>query len=129
MGSPGVGGPGEGARLPCADGDCGQRAVAELAPAPASAHRIERAGETSREPVPLPRNDMMRICRGSVWTVEINGADAGNRRPRGSSSTVSVGEGEASETSELGASVAGVDEPVPGAVLDLVVEVDISIAV
>jgi hypothetical protein len=126
MGSPGVDGPGEGARLPCADGDCGQRAVTGLAPAPASAHLIERAGETSREPVPLPRSDMMRMCRGSVWTAEVNGADTANRRPRGSSSAASVEEGEASETSELCASVAGVDEPVAGAV---VVEVDTSIAV
>lgn len=123
MGSLGVDGPGEGARLPCAEGDCGQRAVAGPAPAPASAHRIERTGETSREPVSLPRSDIMRICRGSVWTAEFDGADAGNLRPRGSSSAVSVGE------DELGASRAGVDEPEVGAVLDLVMEVDISIAV
>jgi hypothetical protein len=119
--SPGVGGPGEGARLPCVDGGRAQRAVAGLAPVPASAHRIERAGETSREPVSLPRSVIMRICRGR--------ADPGNLRPRGSSSAVSVREGETSETSGLGGSGAIADEPVVRAILDLMVELDIFIAV
>lgn len=116
MGSPGVDGPGDGARLPCADEGCGQRTVAGLAPAPASAHRIERAGEASRELFSLPRSDMMRICRGSV-----DGADPGILRPRGSSSTVSVGEG------KLGTFGAGVDDPEAGAGPDFM-EVDTSIA-
>jgi hypothetical protein len=112
MGSPGVDGPGEGARLLRADaqGDCGHRTVAGLAPAP---HRIERTGETSRELVALPRSDMIRISLGSLSGVE--GVDAGNLRPRVSSSTVTIEEGETSSGASLG-------EPAAGAV-----EVDIPI--
>ncbi len=123
MGSLGVDGPGEGARLLRADahGDCGQRAVAGLAPAPSSAHRIERTGETSRELATLPRSVMMRICRGSLSGVD--GADAGNLRPRGSSSAVPIEEGETSGTpGEFGTSGASVDGPASE-----VVEVDIPI--
>ena len=120
MGSPGVDGPGEGARLPCADadGDCGQRDVAGPGPASASAHRIERAGETSREPVSLPRSDMMRMCRGCLRIAVVDGVDAGGGRPRGSSSVVSIGEVGVSGTIELGMSRVGVDGPAVGAELD-----------
>jgi len=109
MGSTGVDGPGEdareGARLLRADahGDCGHRAVAGLAPAPSSAHRIERTGETSRELAVLPRRDMIRICRGSLSGVD--GVDAGNLRPRVSSSAMVIEEG------EFGPSGARLDEP------------------
>lgn len=129
MCSLGVGGPGEGARLPCADGDRAQRDVAGPAPVLASAHRIERVGDTSREPVSLPRSDIMRMCRGGVWTAEVDGVDMANLRPRGSSSVVSVGEGETSGTSGFGASGAIVDEPVAWALLDLMVGLDGSIVV
>ena len=126
VGSPGVDGPGEdareGARLLRADahGDCGHRAVAGPAPAPSSAHRIERTGETSRELAALPRSDIIRICRGSLSGVD--GADPGNLRPRVSSSAVAIEDGEISATSEFGASGASSGEPAAG-----VVEVDIPI--
>ena len=84
-------GDGDSARLPWADGDCGQRAVAGAEPAPASAHRIERAGEASRELASLPRSDTMRMCRGFLRAAKVEDADAGGARPRGSSSTVSDG--------------------------------------
>jgi hypothetical protein len=109
MGSPGVDGPGEGARLLRADahGDCGHRAVAGPAPAPSSAHRIERTGETSRELVALPRSDIIRICRGSLSGVD--GVDAG-LRPRVSSSAVAIEEGETSSGASLGEPAVGVVE-------------------
>jgi hypothetical protein len=118
VGSLGVGGPGEGARLPCADEDCGQRAVAELGPAPASAHRTERAGETSREPVSLPRRDTMRMCRGCLRAAVVNGADVDGGRPRGSSSTESIGGVEASGTDKLGTTGAGADGLAAGVALN-----------
>jgi hypothetical protein len=112
MGSPGVDGPGEGARegarLLRADthGDCGHRPVAGPAPAPSSAHRIERTGETSRELAALPRSDIIRICRGSLSGVD--GVDAGNLRPRVSSSAVAIEAGETSSGARLGEPAAGV---------------------
>jgi len=120
MDSPGVDGPGEGAREGArllradAHGDCGHRAVAGLAPAPSSAHRIERTGETSLELAALPRSDIIRICRGSLSGVD--GVDAGNLRPRVSSSAVTIEEGETSGTGEFGASDASLDEPAAGVV-------------
>ena len=124
MGSPGVDGPGEGAREGArllsgdAHGDCGvHRAVAGLAPAPSSAHRIERTGETSRELAALPRSDIIRICRGSLSGVD--GVDSGHLRPRVSSSIV-IEEGETSAADEFSVSNASLGEPVAG-----VVEVDI----
>jgi hypothetical protein len=112
LGSSGVDGPGEGARLLRVDahGDCGQRAVAELALVPSSAHRIERTGETSRELSALPRSDMIRKCRGSLsW---VDGVDA--PRPLNSSSAMPIEEGETSETGEFCESCASVDEPEGG---------------
>ncbi len=114
LGSSEVDGLGEGARLLRTDahGDCGQRAVAGLAPAPSSAHRIERTGETSRELSALPRSDMIRKCRGSLsW---VDGVDADNPRPRDSSSAMPIEEGETSETGEFCMSCASVDEPEGG---------------
>ena len=125
MGSLGVDGPGEGAREGArllradAHGDCGHRAVGGLSPAPSSAHRIERTGETSRELVALPRSDIIRICRGSLSGVD--GVDTCNLRPRASSSAVAIEEGDTSVTG-FGASGASLSEPAAG-----VVEVDIPI--
>jgi len=127
MGSPGVGGPGEGARLPCADGDCGQRAVAGLEPAPVSAHRTERAGETSREPAALPRSDTMRICRGCLRAAELDGAAESGVRPRGSSSA-SVGEEDGPGAGKLGKSGASGGGSVATVTPELV-EVDLLIGV
>lgn len=113
MGSSGVDGPGddarEGARLLRADphGDCVHRAVVGLVPAPSSAHRIERTGETSRELAALPRRDIIRICRGSLSGVD--GVDAGNLRPRVSSFAVAI-EGKTSSDANLGESAMGVTE-------------------
>jgi hypothetical protein len=83
---------GDGARLPWADGDCGQRAVEGVEPAPASAHRTERTGETSRELAALPRSTPMRMCRGFLCAAKVEDADAGGARPRGLSSMLSDGE-------------------------------------
>jgi hypothetical protein len=107
-----VDGPGEGAREGArllradAHGDCGHRAVGELAPAPSSAHRIERTGETSLELAALPRSDIIRICRGCLSGV----VGVGNLRPRVSSSAVSIEEGETSSGVSLGEPAAGVVE-------------------
>jgi len=61
----------------------------------ASAHRIERVGETSREePGSLPRNETMRLCRGLLRAAKVDGADAGSGRPRGSSSAITDGVGD-----------------------------------
>jgi hypothetical protein len=126
VGSSGVDGPGEdareGARLLRADahGDCGHLPVAGPATAPSSAHRIDRTGETSRELAALPRSDMIRICRGSLSGVD--GLDAGNLRPRVSSSPVVVEEGETSSPGEFGMSSASLSKPAAG-----VVEVDIAV--
>ena len=123
MGSLGVDGPGEGAREGAqllradAHGDCGHRAVAGLAPAPSSAHRIERTGETSRELVALPRSDIIRRCRGSLSGVDE--VDVGNLRPRVSSSAVVIEEGETSATGEFGASGSGLGEPVAAVEVDI----------
>ena len=120
VGSLGVDGPGEGAREGArllradAHGDCGHRAVAGLVPAPSSAHRIERTGETSRELAALPRSDIIRICRGSLSGVDA--VDAGNPRPRISSSAVAIEEGETSATGEFNASSASLSEPAAGVV-------------
>ena len=54
-----------------------------------SAHRIERAGEASREPASSPRSDATRMCRGFLRAAKVEDADAGGARPRGSSSTIS----------------------------------------
>jgi hypothetical protein len=126
MGSPEVDGPGddarEGARLLRADahGDCGHRAVAGLAPAPSSAHRIERTGETSRELAALPRSDIIRICRGSLSGVD--GVDEGNLRPRVSSSAVAIEDGKTPALGAFGASGASSGSPAAG-----LVEADIPI--
>lgn len=122
IGSPGVDGPGEGAREGArllradAPGDCGHRVVVGLAPAPSSAHRIERTGETSRELAALPRRDIIRICRGSLSGVD--GVDAGSLRPRVSSSAMVI------EEVEFGASGASLDE-LAAAGVEAQVEVDI----
>lgn len=122
-------GDGDGARLPWADGDCGQRAVAGVEPAPASAHRIERAGETSREPASLPRSDTMRMCRGFLRAAKVEDADAGSERPRGSSSTISDGEEGDFGRGESGvADIDGADSAVAVAVLDSV-DAEVSIGV
>jgi hypothetical protein len=65
----------------------------------------------------------MRMCRGRLRAATVDGAEAGRARPRGSSSTESIGGVEASGTDELGTSGAGVDGHATGAVLDSEVDV------